>query len=216
MTHRVPKSHTCSLLIEDRLWFASGKEIRIFRPNASNDATFDVLETPITQPQLGPITSGCVIGTQLDRVYFGHTDGKVSVYSISDYACLNVVHLNIYKITALAGAGSHLWAAFSIGMIYVYDTTTRPWETKKGWLPHQGYSVLGLSLDRSSLWRTGVLRLASMGADNVLRFWDGTLQNDWLGKVTYHSESTSNLIFLQIVTFVCTTRNTALLAMSRC
>ncbi|KAL9129500.1 MAG: hypothetical protein Q9217_002060 [Psora testacea] len=180
ITHRVPKGHTCSLVIQDTLWLAIGKDIRLYRPKMGDSAAFSVLPAPLGQPQLGPITAGSVIGGQTDRVYFGHTDGKVSVYSIVDYSCLAIVHVNVYKINALAGAGFYLWAAYSIGMIFVYDTRNEPWITKKSWMAHQGSPILNLTVDRSSLWRTGVLRVASVGSDDVVRFWDGTLENDWM------------------------------------
>ncbi|KAG8529820.1 uncharacterized protein KY384_005301 [Bacidia gigantensis] len=179
-SHPVPRGHTFSVIIEDCLWLASGKEISILRPNASDGLAFNVLSTPLIQPQLGSITSGAVISTQLDRVYFGHADGKISLYSTQNYSCIGTVSLNVYKINSLVGAGSQLWAAFSIGTICVYDTSTTPWRTRKGWLPHQGNPVISLSVDRSSLWKTGVLRVASTGADSNLRFWDGTLRDEWI------------------------------------
>ena len=181
-SHRVQKGHTYSIVIQDRLWLASGREIRVFRPSAGDSAGFSVLKDPLIQPQIGPITSGSVIGDQTDRVYFGHSDGKVSVYSVVDYTCLTVVSVNVYKINSLVGAGSLLWAAFSIGTIAVYDTRTHPWTTKKCWMAHQANTIHSIVADRSSLWKTGTLRLVSNGSDNVIRFWDGTLQDDWLGE----------------------------------
>ncbi len=178
--HRVPKGHTFSIIIQDTLWLATGKDIRIFRPNASGNAAFSLTEDPLAQPGVGIVTSGAVIGSQLDRVYFGHADGKVTMYSVTDFTCLGIVTLSVYKINALAGAGSHLWAGYTTGMLYVYDTRTRPWITRKDWSAHGG-PIHNISVDRSSLWNDGVLRVVSLGADNAVRFWDGTLEDDWLG-----------------------------------
>ena len=180
-SHRVPKGHTFSIIIQDTLWMATGKDIRIFRPNASESADFSVLQDPLTQPGVGIVTSGAVIGGQLDRVYFGHADGKVTVYSTRDFRCLGVVNVSVYKISSLAGAGFHLWAGYNTGTVYVYDTRTRPWTTKKDWSAHGG-PILNVLVDRSSLWKDGVLRVVSLGADNAVRFWDGTLEDDWLGR----------------------------------
>ncbi len=180
-SHRVPKGHTFSIIIQDTLWMATGKEIRIFRPNASESVAFLITHDPLTQPGVGNVTSGAVIGGQLDRVYFGHADGKVTMYSTTDFTCLGVVSVSIYKISTLAGAGFHLWAGYNTGTLYVYDTRTQPWSTRKDWSAHAG-PILNILVDRSSLWKDGVLRVVSLGADNTLRFWDGTLEDDWLGR----------------------------------
>lgn len=179
--HRVPKGHTFSIIIEDTLWMATGKDIRIFRPNASENAAFSITQDPLSQPGVGTVTSGAVIGGQLDRVYFGHADGRVTMYSTIDFTCLGVVRISVYKISSLAGAGFYLWAGYNTGMLYIYDTRTRPWITRKDWPAHGG-PILNLLVDRSSLWKDGVLRVVSLGADNAVRFWDGTLEDDWLGR----------------------------------
>lgn len=176
---RVPRGHTFSIVVQDTLWLATGKDIRIFRPSAGEGAAFSVVQDPINQPGVGVITSGAVMGGQLDRVYFGHADGKVTIYSTEKFACLGVVSVSIYKISALAGVGFHLWAGYSMGMIHVYDTRTRPWTTRKEWPAHSN-PVVNIVVDRSSLWKDGVLRVMSLGADNALRLWDGTLEDDWL------------------------------------
>ncbi len=180
VSYRVPKGHTFSLVIQDDLWLATGKDIRIFRPSTADGADFSILRETLSQPGVGPVTSGAIIGGQLDRVYFGHADGKVTVYSTTDFACLAVVSVSIYKISCLAGVGSHLWAGYSTGTICVYDTRTRPWTMKKDWLAHSS-PTLNILVERSSIWKDGVLRVVSLGADNILRFWDGTLKDDWLG-----------------------------------
>ena len=180
-SHRLPKGHTFSIIIQDTLWMAAGKDIRIFRPNVSGSGTFSLTKDPLTQPGVGIVTSGAVIGGQLDRVYFGHADGKVTIYSTTDFTCLGVVSVSVYKIISLAGAGFHLWAGYNTGMLYVYDTRTQPWTTRKDWPAHGG-PILNISVDRSSLWKNGVLRVVSLGADNAVKFWDGTLEDDWLGR----------------------------------
>ena len=176
---KVPKGHTFSIKIQDNLWLATGKEIRIIRPSAIEGA-ISLVQEPLSQTGVGAITSGAVISGQLDRVYFGHADGKVTIYSTVNFTCLSIVHVSIYKISSLAGAGFHLWAGYNTGMVYVYDTRAQPWTTRKEWLAHSN-PVLSIVTDRSSLWKNGMLRVASLGADNALRMWDGTLEDDWIG-----------------------------------
>lgn len=178
---RVPRGHTYSLVVHCRLWLATGKEIRIFNPGSSSDAEFQHTSQPLTQQSVGEVTSGAVISSQHDRVYFGHTDGKVTIYSTSNFSCLGIVNVSVYKISALAGAGDYLWAGYSTGMIYVYDTRTTPWTTKKDWHAHTN-PVASILVDRSSVWKSGVLQVASIGTDNAVRIWDGMLEEDWLGE----------------------------------
>ena len=180
LSYRVPKGHSFSIIIEDNLWFATGKEIRIFKPGASGDISFFVIQQPLQQSTIGEITSGAVISNQLDRVYFGHTDGKVSIYSTIGFACIGVINVSVYKINTLAGVGFYLWAGYNTGMVYVYDTRTQPWHIKKDWLAHEG-PVINIVADRSSIWKLGYLQVASIGIDNTIRLWDGTLEDDWLG-----------------------------------
>jgi WD40 repeat protein len=180
---RIPKGHTFSMVVVDELWHATGKEIRIFVPTMGVSTQFQVLQRPISQQNAGDVTSGTTTTTQPDRVYFGHTDGKVSIYSRKDYSCIGVVNISIYKITSLAGVGGNIWAGFSTGMIYVYDTTQTPWVVKKDWHAHQD-PVIKLQADPSSCWSLDRMQVISLGQDNMLRVWDGLLHDDWIGMMT--------------------------------
>ena len=178
---RVPKGHTFSLVVHCRLWLATGKDIRVFSPGSKSDTDFQLTSQPLSQQNVGEVTSGTVISSQHDRVYFGHSDGKVTIYSIVDFSCLGIVNVSVYKINALAGAGHYLWAGYNTGMIYVYDTRESPWRTKKDWHAHSN-PVVNILVDRSSVWKSGVLQIASIGTDNAVRIWDGVLEEDWLGE----------------------------------
>lgn len=178
---RVPKGHTFSLVVEHELWHATGKEIRVFLPGAKATEQFQVLQRPLCQPGTGDITSGTILNSQYNRVYFGHADGKVSIYSRRDYSCVGVVNVSVYKITCMAGFGNNLWAGFSTGMIYVYDTTQKPWVIKKDWRAHQD-PVIGLIADRSGFWTVERAQIVSLGLDGNIRMWDGVLQDDWIGR----------------------------------
>ncbi|KAE8440965.1 hypothetical protein EG329_006154 [Mollisiaceae sp. DMI_Dod_QoI] len=176
---RVPKGHTFSMVVCDELWHATGKDIRVFVPTRDGSTQFQILQRPLHQPNTGDITSGTTLSSQPDKVYFGHTDGKVSIYSKRDYSCLGVVNISVYKITSLAGVGAYLWAGFSTGMVYVYDTTKSPWLVQKDWKAHQD-PVIKLLADQSSCWSLERAQVISLGQDNMLRVWDGLLQDDWL------------------------------------
>ena len=177
---RVPKGHTFSMVVGDELWHAAGKDIRIFIPTMEGTAQFQVLQRPLYQQNAGDVTSGTVISTQPDRIYFGHVDGKISIYSLRDYSCLGVVNISVYKITSLASIGGKLWAGFSTGMIYVYDTTQTPWVVKKDWHAHKD-PLITMIADRSSFWSLDRGQVISLGQDNMVRVWDGLLAEDWIG-----------------------------------
>jgi hypothetical protein len=177
---RVPKGHTFSVVVGDELWHAAGKDIRIFTLSMDGSAPFQLLQRPLSQPNAGDVTSGTTLSTQPDRIYFGHVDGKVSIYSTIDQSCLGVVNISVYKITSLAGIGGNLLAGFSTGMIYVYDTTSNPWTIKKDWRAHHD-PIISLVADKSSLYFLNRAQVISLGQDNMLRVWDGLVQDDWIG-----------------------------------
>ncbi len=177
---RVPAGHTCSLVVGKQLWLACGKDVRVFQPSSAQNLPFQPLARPLSQANVGEVTSGALISSQPDRVYFGHNDGKVTIYSRNDYACLGVVNVSLYKINSLLGVGDYLWAAYNTGMIYVYDTKSVPWKVKKDWHAH-GDPVISIMVDQHSIWKINRLQVASFGGDNMIRLWDGTLQDDWLG-----------------------------------
>lgn len=178
---RVAKGHTFSIVVKGLLWLATGKEIRIFDPSTNGETPFQVLQQPLTQPGVGEVTSGAVLSNQTDRVYFGHADGKVTIYLTTDYACLGVINVSVYKINSLAGAGFYLWAGYNTGMVYVYDTRVQPWKVKKDWQAH-GSPVAAIKTNKGSAEVLGALTVASIGNDNMIRMWDGTLEMDWMGK----------------------------------
>src|SRR5699024_12017766 len=66
------------------------------------------------------------------RVYLGHADGKVTVYSPADYSCLAVVNVSVYKINCLGIVGDYLWAAYKTGMIYVRSEERRVGKEGRG------------------------------------------------------------------------------------
>ncbi|KAL9595954.1 MAG: hypothetical protein Q9219_006114 [cf. Caloplaca sp. 3 TL-2023] len=180
MTRRVPRGYTFSIVVGGVLWAAFGKDLQVFRPCADALEEFKPLQQPSSLPNMGEITSGAVVGEQLDKVYFSHSDGKISTYSIADYTCLELITVSSYKINCLVGAGTHLWTGYNTGKICVYNPQSKPWKVIKEWHAHEG-PVSNLAVDQTSLWRSGFLHLGSLSMDNTLKLWDGLLEKDWLG-----------------------------------
>ncbi|KAK3297006.1 Endonuclease/exonuclease/phosphatase [Chaetomium fimeti] len=176
---RVPKGHLFSMVVGDELWHATGKEIRVFLPTLDGRTQFQVLIRPLMQDSAGEVTSGAILASEPDKVYFGHNDGKVSIYSRKDYSCLGVMNVSQYKINSLAGVGRYMWAGFNTGKMTVFDMEQTPWALKKDWQAHKN-PVVRVAVDRSSFYKLDRCQVVSLGADNMLRTWDGMLQEDWL------------------------------------
>ncbi|KAH6641491.1 Endonuclease/exonuclease/phosphatase [Chaetomium tenue] len=176
---RVPKGHLFSMVVGDELWHATGKEIRVFLPTLDGRTQFQVLTRPLIQDSAGEVTSGAILASEPGKVYFGHSDGKVSIYSRKDYSCLGVMNVSQYKINSLAGVGRYMWAGFNTGKMTVFDMEQTPWALKKDWQAHKN-PVVRVGVDRSSFYKLDRCQVVSLGADNILRTWDGMLQEDWL------------------------------------
>ncbi|KAL1297772.1 hypothetical protein AAFC00_006309 [Neodothiora populina] len=175
---RTVKGHNCSIIVNSQLWLASGKSIHVFQPNATTDSAFQVSQRPLQQDSAGEVTSVATISNKPDLIYFGHADGKMSVYNQRDFSCIGLVHVSPYKIISLTGAGHYLWAGYNTGRIQVYDTSTTPWKTLKDWQAHDK-PVCNIITDRQSLWKMDRLQVVSLGLDNMLRPWDGLMEEDW-------------------------------------
>ena len=182
---RVARGQTFSMVVGDELWLATGKEVHVYRPNARDDTSFKVLRRPLGAQHTGDVTSGAYTTKNGGRVYLGHADGKISVYSATDYSCLTMVNVSVYKISCLSIVGNYLWAGYKTGMIYVYDVNSNPWTVKKDWRAHDE-PVSGFILDTSSVWTMNRLQVTSLGMDNHIRLWDGTLESDWLGTYSFY------------------------------
>ncbi|KAK1039938.1 hypothetical protein LTR33_015886, partial [Friedmanniomyces endolithicus] len=111
---------------------------------------------------------------------FVHSDGKVSIYDRNDFLCKGVLSISLYKISSLVGVGDYLWAGFNTGMVYVYDTSTTPWRVRKDWEAHEKKQVCSIVADPSAVWKMDRLQVVTLGTDNMLRIWDGLLEEDWL------------------------------------
>ena len=178
-THRLPKGHATSTIVGDELWYATGKDIRVFHPSSADGKPFQVLQRALTEVSAGEILTSTTIKGQPDKVYFGHTEGKVTVWDVKTYTCLGVHSMNAFKANAMLGVGDYLWAGYSSGHIEVYDTTQAPWVMKKEWKAHDG-PITGIVMDKSYAWKKDQLLVVSLGTDSKLKAWDGLLKDDFL------------------------------------
>jgi hypothetical protein len=178
-TFRIPRGHTFSIVSGSQLWVAYTKELRVFKRVGDHNYFQQLTDGILSQLNVGDVTSGAVISSQPDRIYFGHIDGKVTIYAKKNFDCLGVVNVSLYKISSLVGVGDFLWAGYSTGMIYVYDTTCTPWKVLKDWKAHEK-PIAGIIADKTSIWKLDRFQVASLGTDMMLRVWDGMLKTDWL------------------------------------
>lgn len=178
-SYKVPKGHTFSLVAGGELWLADGKLIRVFEPSLDGSTTFQVLLSPIVTEGTADITSGTTMDAHPDKIFFGHVDGKVSIYSTRDYSCQRVIHVSGWKINTLAGVGADLWVGYTTGRVSIFDTTQNPWMTKKEWQAHNS-GIYQLKSDATAAYRMDRSQVASIGNDGMVKLWDGLLQDDRL------------------------------------
>lgn len=177
ISHKVPRGHTFSMAVNGKLWYASGKELRVYKPG--NEGSFAALTDALYQHGNGDVTCGTYSNEGGGRTYFGHIDGRVSIYSTKDYSVIGNIKASDYKINSLAFVGGKLWAAFKTGMVYVYDTSSVPWKTQKDWRAHDG-PVTQLLFDPSTVWTLQRMQVVTIGHDNSVRLWDAALEDDWI------------------------------------
>lgn len=200
-TFRINNKHTYSLVVGTQLWIGAGKSVHVYSP--SQDGRSDVLNRPLAPSKAtGDITCGTLVNSEPGKVFFGHSDGKVSIYSRDTLQCIDVVSVSLYKINSMCGVGDYLWTGFKTGMVYVYDVRTKPWRAIKDWQAHDApvTEVIG---DRTSIWKVDRLQVISLGTDNIIKVWDGMLEEDWLeAKMVKHDTEFCN--FREIKAVVCT------------
>ncbi|RYO52001.1 putative inositol polyphosphate 5-phosphatase [Alternaria arborescens] len=188
LTYRIPRGSTFSIISGSQLWVASTKDIRVYARTSDNNYFQQLTQGPLSQLNVGDVTSGAIISSQPDKMYFGHADGKVTIYSKKSFECLGIVNVSVYKISSLVGVGDFLWAGYSTGMIYVYETKSTPWKVLKDWKAHDK-PIAGILADRTSIWKLDRFQVASLGTDSMLRVWDGMMKEDWLENLMQQRDS---------------------------
>lgn len=178
--YRIRPGHTFSMISGSQLWVAYARELRVYKRTGDGNYFQELTQGGLSQLNVGDVTSGAILSSQPDRVYFGHNDGKVTIYAKKGFECLGVVNVSLYRISSLVGVGDYLWAGYSTGMVYVYDLSSTPWKVKKDWQAHEKV-IFGILADRTSIWKLDRLQVATLGSDNILRIWDGMMKDDWQG-----------------------------------
>jgi hypothetical protein len=202
-TFRINARHSCSIVVDGYLWVGSGKTVDVYQPSSDSSKIFNVSSRQLTASKpAGDITCAAIVNSQPDKVYFGHSDGKVSIYSINPLACVDVVSVSLYKINSMTGVGDFLWTGFKTGMVYVYDVRTKPWMALKDWQCSEG-PIMEVVADRTSIWKNGRLQVVTMGADNIIRVWDGMLEDDHL-EAQMQKRDLEFCSFREIKALVCT------------
>ena len=179
VSYPIPRGQSASIVVGKNLWLAHGKDIRVFNLTAKPDQPFSVLQRPLSEQGAGDVTCAATLSSQPNMVYFAHSDGKISVYNQKDFSLVGLFNVSVYKIHTMTGVGNLLWAGYSTGSIFVYDTSTTPWTVRKTWKAHSA-PVCGIVADHSSIWKLDRFNVVTLGMDNIICIWDGMLEMDWV------------------------------------
>lgn len=138
---------------------------------------------------VGPVTCATVMPTHPDRVYVGHEEGFVTIWapdatpgSEGYHQCVEVMKVGSSDVISLAGVNDRLWAGGRSGMITAFNIEPRPWIVTNLWRAHGTLPVLKLAVDQFGIQRMGRLAVLSVGRDDTVKLWDGTLASHWVGE----------------------------------
>lgn len=166
-------------VVNGLLWVGTGRTVHVFDPDNAGNHRITPERGLEPNRTTGLITCVIHLSHVPDHVYFGHDDGKISVYSTSTFKFLEVFSVSHYNLSGLLAVGDYLWASFKTGKIFIYDVHHRPWRVMKEWHAHKS-PIMELAQDRCSLWKEKRLQVSSMAGDGAIRIWDGLLMEDWL------------------------------------
>lgn len=134
----------------------------------------------------GAVTSGTILPSHPDHVYLGHEGGFISIWNVATSdgipACVEVVKVSTSDVLCLEGVNDRLWTGGRKGMISAYDVSTKPWVVTDCWDAHGGLPVSRIFVDPYSTLDSKRLCVVSVGRDEQIRFWDGLLGADRIGK----------------------------------
>lgn len=201
-TYKVPKGHSFSIVVEGEMWHAAGRVIRVFEPSLDGSGTFQVLLKPLAVDGAGDVNAGAVFPAQQNRLYLGHNDGRISIYSTTEYTCEKIIHISGWRINSMAAVGHDLWIGHNTGKICIYDTEKPTWSLKKEWQAHDS-TVHEVKFDPSSAYLQNNFQVASVGGDGKIKLWDALLQDDYVDKELRLNEA-SHCSFDEIKTLVMT------------
>lgn len=158
--------------------------VRVYNP-ISDDRPFNAVSRPLTLPPhlaagVGSVTSSAVLPALTDCLLLGHESGHISVWSLTQYTCVDVQHVFSTAITSMAAVHTLLWFGTRDGFIRVFSMEGQDLVEVKGWHAHRD-AVLFLRKDRYGFRSTpGLLQIMSIGADNAALVWDAMLSEEWI------------------------------------
>lgn len=193
---------SAAIVIDGKLWIGSGRSVHVFDPYSADSKRVTPERGLESTRVTGLITCVVHLGHNPEFVYFGHDDGKISIYSRSNPKCLEVISISHYNLSGLLGVGDYLWASFKTGKIFVYDVHSRPWRVMKEWHAHKS-PILELAIDRTSLWKEKRMQVSTMAGDGAIKIWDGLLMDDWLD-TEMQSRIKEFSTFKQLSALICT------------
>jgi endonuclease/exonuclease/phosphatase family metal-dependent hydrolase len=136
------------------------------------------------------------------RVYLSHEQGSVSVWSVNtepaeEPQCTDVFKCGTSDLTSCVGVCGKLWVGARSGLIHVFDVSSSPWVLTNSWYAHnKDLPVVRITTDLTlgnstepNKQRWNGLGVASLGRDDVMRFWDGTLAEEWVGSELFKREA---------------------------
>lgn len=136
--------------------------------------------------QCGQVLTATILPSEPDKVYVGHEEGYVSIWSLdSDDGwpqCIEVSKVSTSDILCLEGVNERLWSGSRNGMISAYDVSQKPWVMTNCWKAHLNLPVLRLFVNYRAIEANQKLCVVSLGRDEAVKLWDGLLGVDWVGK----------------------------------
>ncbi|BFZ60028.1 hypothetical protein YB2330_001050 [Saitoella coloradoensis] len=182
---KVATRQTMALVVGDELWLGCHRSANVYRPTYDGNVPFNVSAKAIMPSKpLGIINCGALLPQEPDKVYLGHEDGKIGVYSRSQLACVEIIDVSSYKLTAMAAVRNQIWVGFATGMVYVYEMDSKPWKVLKDWKAHK-QAVSSLIADPETANEKRGFQVVSLGLDNSLKMWDALLTLDWQERQMY-------------------------------
>lgn len=134
----------------------------------------------------GAVTSGTILPSHPDHVYLGHEAGYISIWNVATSdgipACVEVAKVSMSDVLCLEGVNDRLWAGGRKGTISAYDVSAKPWVVTNCWDAHDGLPVSRIFVDPYATLNMEKLNVVSVGRDEQIRFWDGLLGADRIGK----------------------------------
>ncbi|KAJ3213790.1 hypothetical protein HDU67_002447 [Dinochytrium kinnereticum] len=192
---RIGSRQEKALIVNGKLWTSSGKTIEIYNPEETSSIFQQKIDVgSITVGNL-PVANVTALTTSADssRVISGHKDGVIIVWDSSSYSKIALVKASSYSIASLLYLpNEYLWVGYQIGKVHVFDVSNDSWGVIKYFLAHQA-AVSDLYLDGKIYFSSGQMHVTSLSridkGDSSIKFWDGSLQRDWIDAYVRQYES---------------------------